>query len=371
MKKLSVVKKVTRDVSLTLFLLIVLFSLAACGDSVNMSTSDTSEESVTQETVAAEESTDAASGTEEKVDYAYPNKIVIADNSSSAHLNLAVLADELGLFEEEFASEGIEVETVLFSTGGEINEAIAAGSVDFAFYGDQPAINGIINNVGTTILGSPARSQSAHAILVGADSEIQSVEELAGKKVGVTIGTSYHKTLLMMLEQVGLSEDDIEIVNLSNANAANAVIAGEIDACLITEPLITAYTKSGELKILKDSSGIDNINIFIGRTEFLKQYPEIAVRYIKVLLKAQQWREENLDEAYEIIAAAVNSPVEDVKEYLPKYDMTLRASDKDIDSLTSILEFLQEQGIVTESVDFYEYTDFSYFERAAVEAAEE
>lgn len=348
-----------KKAALAAAVLLAVGSLTAC--SSNDSNSDSSTAS------AADRAADTAG---ETVEYDYPKEINVG-TFLVTHQNVEKLANALGYFDEEFSDLGIKVNLIEFATGGAENEAFASGSIDFAFYGDQPTINGIANNVPVTILGSPMRTETANALLVRADSEIASVEELAGKKVAVTVGTAQHKILLQILDKHGLSEEDIELNNLKNADAFTALAAGEVDAILTLEPSITTYTKNGTAKILEDGTGFVNTSIFVGRTEFIEQYPEITERYIRALLRAEAWREENTEEAAQIIADIVDTDPSYIIEYWPKYDMTLRASEDDIQALYETAEFLKEQGGLDHDISLEGHYDFSYLENAiAAENAE-
>lgn len=67
-------------------------------------------------------------------------------------------------------------------------------------------------------------------IVVPADSEIESLEDLRGKKVGLPgeYGSNWFG-LLAALESVGLTTDDIQVVSVGYTQAA-ALVAGDVDA---------------------------------------------------------------------------------------------------------------------------------------------
>lgn len=349
MKKINIKK-----IALVLTLALGLTGIAACGNSGSDSSTS---QSVSNNTNATSTATEAGES------IAHPSEINVA-SFVVTHLNLEKLASKLGYFDEEFADLGVKVNIVEFGTGGQVNEAFASGSVDFAFYGDQPTINGIANNVPVTILGSPMRTEKANAILVRVDSDITSVEQLAGKKVGTTIGTAQHKILLQILDKHGLTPDDVELNNLKNADLITALIAGELDAVLSLEPTVTTYVKSGDVRILEDGTGFVNTSIFVGRTEFINSYPEVTERYIRALIRAEQYRNEHTEEAAQIIADIVDTDPSYILEYWPKYNMELRASEEDIESLRKTLEFLRSQGSVDHDISFEGTYDFSYVEKA-------
>jgi NitT/TauT family transport system substrate-binding protein len=73
-------------------------------------------------------------------------------------------------------------------------------------------------------------SSGGDGVLVRTDRNIKSVGDLKGKKVGLEHTTPGHFLLNYLLQQNGLSEADVTIVNMSPEDAAAAVVAGDVDA---------------------------------------------------------------------------------------------------------------------------------------------
>src|SRR5262249_15134526 len=80
---------------------------------------------------------------------------------------------------------------------------------------------------------------SAGADAVIAKPEIGSVKEMKGRKVAATLGQCNHLLLLKALEKGGLTEKDIELVNMNADDAGAAFAAGKIDVAVTWEPWIT------------------------------------------------------------------------------------------------------------------------------------
>lgn len=78
-------------------------------------------------------------------------------------------------------------------------------------------------------------SQGGDAIVVG--KSIESVGQLAGKKIAVAEATPSHTFLLWMLDMAGLSVMDVNIVKVNSAvDAAAAFKAGKVDAAVVWSP---------------------------------------------------------------------------------------------------------------------------------------
>jgi ABC-type nitrate/sulfonate/bicarbonate transport system substrate-binding protein len=65
---------------------------------------------------------------------------------------------------------------------------------------------------------------------------IERVSDLRGKRVGVPLNTSAHFYLAKMLRQARLTESDVTLVALAQADMAEAIAKGDVDAVSIWEP---------------------------------------------------------------------------------------------------------------------------------------
>ncbi|MCQ2091522.1 MAG: TAXI family TRAP transporter solute-binding subunit [Fibrobacter sp.] len=114
-------------------------------------------------------------------------------------------------------------------------------------------------------------------IVVSADSDIQSVADLTGKKVSVGEGESgVLRNAEIILEAYGIALEKIDAKHLSFKNAASALKAGEIDAFFCTAgiptPSISELAASKSIRIL--SLGQSDI------TRIMNLHPELTASEI-------------------------------------------------------------------------------------------
>jgi sulfonate transport system substrate-binding protein len=140
------------------------------------------------------------------------------------------VVDAKNLLDEEFRNDGIKIERTYFkATGPGLNEAFAAGLLDFGSYGDLPTVVGKAGGLRTKYILSAGKGNNVY-VIVTPESGITSIKGLKGRKVAVTKGTYLHLTLNRLLKANGLTEKDIKLVNLSTADAQAALAAGSVDA---------------------------------------------------------------------------------------------------------------------------------------------
>lgn len=205
------------------------------------------------------------------------------------------LAQALGYWEEEFGADGIKVEVVRLNNGADFVDGVSTGSVDIGIYGDQPIIAAITGGKKLQIIGRSGDDSAGYKIVTSQNSGINSLSDLKGKKVGITLGTNGHKVLIQSLKSVGLTLDDVEVVNLSSANSIAALKNGKIDA---TAGYTGTGADLGSFKVIKEYKDVArSIHVIAAGTDFLSEYPELAARVLKVIQKTGLWINNNRSEA--------------------------------------------------------------------------
>jgi NitT/TauT family transport system substrate-binding protein len=72
--------------------------------------------------------------------------------------------------------------------------------------------------------------------MVVAKPGIDSVEDLRGKKIGVEIGFVGHLLLLNALEEHGMTEADVDLVNVPTNETPQVLASGDVDAIVAWQP---------------------------------------------------------------------------------------------------------------------------------------
>jgi NitT/TauT family transport system substrate-binding protein len=87
-----------------------------------------------------------------------------------------------------------------------------------------------------------------------ATKDIQSIADLEGKSVAFLRGGAAHFYLKVLLKEAGLSEADIEVVDLPADEAAQAFMMQEVDAAVTWEPYLTQGKNVEHGHLLTDTS---------------------------------------------------------------------------------------------------------------------
>ena len=155
-------------------------------------------------------------------------KIVVAYVSPSDSMIIPGIARDSGIL----AKYGFDADVVLVTGSPRVVQSLIGGSFDYAIPGGTPLLRARVQGADTVIL-STITDYSTQQIMVHPRSGIQSVEQLKGKKVGVTqYGSEGDAFLRLVLQRAGLKPDiDVQIIQTGGSGlTVTSLVAGKIDA---------------------------------------------------------------------------------------------------------------------------------------------
>lgn len=167
------------------------------------------------------------------------NRLRIAYFPNVGHI-VPIVGIEKGFFVEEIGSEYV-VETRLFDSGPQVIEALFADSVDMAYVGPGPAINGFLNSEKNDLKILSGAASGGVSFIVHPDSDIITVSDFAGKRIAVPqIGNTQDVSLRHYLDENGLKPAErggsVTVYNISNPDTYTLFVKGEIDGAWVAEP---------------------------------------------------------------------------------------------------------------------------------------
>jgi sulfonate transport system substrate-binding protein len=222
-----------------------------------------------------------------------------------------VITRQQAALEKHFASQGVDVKWIEFSSGPPMLEAMNVGSVDYGAVGDAPPIFAQAAGANLVYAAGEPITTARQGILVPADSPIRSLADLKGKRVGFTKGSSAHNVIVMALEKAGLGYSDITPVYLTPPDAGPAFANGSIDAWSIWDP----YFAIGQIKqngrILASSTDIARTNsFFIANRDFAKNHGPVLQQIVDVTAATAKWAEAHRDEVAKSFSVITGIPLD-------------------------------------------------------------
>ncbi|WP_417408535.1 ABC transporter substrate-binding protein [Hoeflea sp.] len=258
-----------------------------------------------------------------------------------------IIAREKGYFDDA----GLEVDIIAPANPSDPPKMVAAGQADLAI-SYQPQLHlqiheGLpLKRVGTLV------ATPLNCLLVLEDGPIKTPADLAGRKVGFSVGGVEEAVLGAVLRTHGLTPDDIELVNV-NWSLSPSLMSGQVDA------VIGAF-RNFELNQM-DIEGVPG-RCFYVEEEGLPTYDELIYvanpatmdrdmisRFLAATEKATQYIVNHPQESWEVFAASSEELRDELNkrawfDTLPRF--ALRPAAMDAGRYARFETFLHEAGLI-------------------------
>jgi NitT/TauT family transport system substrate-binding protein len=221
------------------------------------------------------------------------------------------IARDKGFFKEE----GVDVELVIMEDTPIKMGALMAGQIDLvaSTVDEFP----IYMKPGKMLHYVLAVDNSKGGDGVVANKDITSIADLKGKKVAFEQGSVSQFFLNALLKDAGMTEADIEPVNMAATDAGVAFAAKQVDAAVTWEPALSQGAKSEHGHMLLTSADkpglITDVVATTAETAVAKK-DDIAA-FVRARYKAVDYSKSNPDDANAIMAKGVGGWLEDPKVF--------------------------------------------------------
>lgn len=259
-----------------------------------------------------------------------------------------IVAKNKGWFEEVATKYNATIEYTEFQSLPTINEALATGNIDLIFEAEPPAIIGKSAGIGLSIV-APGVSL-VQEIVVPAESSVQKVEDLKGKKIAVPSGSSSHYGLNKILSQAGLTKDDVEIIDMNPQDGKAAFVARQVDGWAIWPPFVEQEEFAGTGRVLRGSDVFIQ-SILAMRDGFMTENPEMAKELLDVIKKSQDWIVNNTAEAQSIVASELDIEIGVVELAWGKHNFQPTIGESEIMDIQDKANFLFDMGLIKNKID--------------------
>ena len=139
-------------------------------------------------------------------------------------------------FYEKFAPADLKIEIIVFDSPTDGKNAVVTKSVDFGTFGIAAAILG--GAVGEPVVVVGALSNKGMGVISKAGSDIKSVKDLKGKRVGIWPGSTQEVFIMERLRMEGLSIKDVTAVRVPFGEMPAMLARGDVDAYVGAEPAL-------------------------------------------------------------------------------------------------------------------------------------
>lgn len=225
----------------------------------------------------------------------------------------------LAMNEGFLAKEGIEQGWESFGTSSARMTAVMSGGVDIACTGIVSALALMARGARQfSIIGVPETFGRVEG-LIGREN-VKSLDDLKGKKVGVTFASSAHLLVLDILDKAGLSEKDVTVLNVPAPELPAAMQSGQIDVAAAWTPQFDHILRQPGATLLADDTAFSlyeshqvtpGPDVLIVRRAFADQHPDTVKAYLRAYFRACEFLRDQPQDAAERLLTLTNINIED------------------------------------------------------------
>lgn len=181
--------------------------------------------------------------------------------------------------------------------GPDVIQGFRAGSIDLADNAGMPPIQAHDIDFGAKIVAISHSTKVSYIPTTRPGSDITSVHDVRGKKIGFSQGQAQGVTILKWLAEAGLGKDDVTLVDMPSTDFLTALQGKQVDVAPLTEPKLTKYLDqyAGDGARKLDTDVQDLLGVLWAPTTVLADDDKAAAieAFIPVWVKGTIWAYEN------------------------------------------------------------------------------
>ena len=215
---------------------------------------------------------------------------------------IPIVGMENGFFQDGLGDQ-IKIETRVFDSGPPAIESLFADSVDLAYVGPGPAINGFLNSENNNVQILAGAASGGSSFIVHPNSEITTGADFAGKKIAAPqIGNTQDVSLRNYLSENKLKTADkggsVIVYNIPNPDIYTLFVKGDIDGAWVAEPWVTILETEVDGKRLFHEEELWPDNEFasvllIGNVDYVENNKQVVQNFLSAHHETMLWINEN------------------------------------------------------------------------------
>ena len=207
---------------------------------------------------------------------------------------------------EEAYGDDVEVEWQLFDSGGAVNEAFIAGSIDIGLAGSSPVSRGISNGIEYQVPWIHDVIGEAEALVVRDDLGVTDIAGLEGLTVATPFASTAHYSLLAALQGAGVDPSSVDIIDAQPDAIAASWQNDDIDAAYVWNPnLAELIADGGEVLITSAdlaAEGQTTYDLAVVSDDFAEEFPDALQLWVEAQDRAVELLQDDPEAAAEILA---------------------------------------------------------------------
>lgn len=265
-----------------------------------------------------------------------------------------------------FKDEGLNVKINYLEAGRYDLDALVSDSVDLGMIVDtNVSYFGYTGNTSVVVIATIQEALGS-AIIAKKSSGINKPEDLKGKRLALSPGTTSDTFANRFIKKYNLADSGLKIEKIQPLAISSAVISGNIDAASTWDPHIYNISKilGDDVIIFHDPEIYTSYALLATRRDWASKNKEAVPAFLRAMKRASKFVNENKEEAQEIAARLINMDVDIVRNVwdFNKFEVSFD---------NGMIEEINKQGIELQATDEYKnkpMPDYSvYFDSSYID----
>ena len=218
-----------------------------------------------------------------------------------------IVGIENGIFVENLSQK---IDVKIFDSGPQVIESLFSNSIDIAYVGPGPVINGYLKSDGEALKILAGAADGGASLVAQKDSGLDSIENFDGKRIAAPqISNTQDVSLRHYLSTNGLQPVEkggtVYVLNISNPDIYTLFAKGDIDGAWVPEPWATMLVQDLDgIRIFNESQFWPDKQfssvLLIGRTDYVENNPKVIQNWIESNEKTVQWINNNPEQTKKV-----------------------------------------------------------------------
>jgi ABC-type nitrate/sulfonate/bicarbonate transport system substrate-binding protein len=272
---------------------------------------------------------------------------------------------ELGKEQGIWAAEGLDVTISAFRGDGQLQQAFSAGALDFG-WGSGPGMGYAVKGVPARAVASVAGEPRNMSLFISGNSGIKNVDEVKGKRIGVTTAGSLTDWLIRRLAtSKGWGPDGIEVIPLGETRTRLAAMkSGELQGSVTsTEEALSLQDQGLGRMIMTFGEAVPDFHthVVFAADALRQKNPDLVRRVLRAWFKTAIFMRDKRMDTVKSVAKTMGVSEKVVEE---AYDEELKMLSFDgafsPKALEVIRQSLKDLGILEQIPEAKELYDASF-----------
>lgn len=284
-----------------------------------------------------------------------PLNIGIALQPNSA---LFIIANEKGFFEKH----GLDIIAKEYPSGKRaMLEGLLTGEADVVSTADVPIVFNSFKRKDFSIITATCAVHNMPRIVARKDSGIIRPSDLLNKRLATQKASAVHFFLHNFLINIGLSEDDIELLFMKAEELPSALASGEIDAFSMREPYVSEAVKLlGDNAVIFEAPEIYSVTDYVvASNKLVEERPGAIIKITKALQEAENFYRTHKEESFRIVSGKLGTPVSEISRILSFAHIEVSITQANLIGLESIARWAIK-SVLTDEQMVPNYLDYIY-----------